>query len=340
MNRREENIYARLFTKIPEDAELFDRWLDEREGEKDFRKTEAAAGGDARIDAARLANAFGGYAEEPIAAGQIRLLSKRYTEDPWTPPFVAVLEEWMDGMWLVAPFSPYATPATPGEMATGIPLMGRETLQAWNARTMQDDLLEKSFLCGALAKGTLEEARALFRNQLAGTPLPENFAALRGPALRLSSDPRREHVEESVARLRPLSTAVKALERALAEKEAAAEAWAARLREMAERLALGREELRMAAGTHQAATKSFQAGAGETPLDVEVSPETGMATLTFYGEDGNPSADFDGCGLMGADLEFLGTFGGGSLRVPAAALEGGFRLVDPEGMPVDVRPQE
>ena len=146
--------------------------------------------------------------DENIAVAQIRILSKQYTTDPDIIPYVAVVDKWDENMWLIVPFSPYKTPATPGEMETGLKNYGLHVLQAWNGRTVQESILKKSYLFGELPESVRHEALALFRHEFGGVPLPTDFTAKRGSPIIEASDPRREYQDECIERLKPLAEAV------------------------------------------------------------------------------------------------------------------------------------
>ena len=337
---------ASLLTETPDEAELLDLWLDERDAEAAVEQVElppeiASATQDDRL----LAAAAGDY-DGDLAPGQIRILSKRFTLEPDVVPYVAVLEKWEDDLWLIAPFSPYGTPATPQEMATGIALCGLGVIQAWNGRTVHARLLEKSFLFGMLADRVVEEAKALFRNALAGTELPEGFTALRGPAIHVDADPRCDYVSESVRRLAPLSTAVKATERVLAEielwrsEEVRKEmpAWQPGARAL-------RREAALAAGDESVQTDRFRLGGSE--LLRQYFEKDGEVVLGVYDAEGEPDLSFDGYGvLIGPEAvgdrvqhgtEFVGVFQDGVLRLPASCgvLED-FAVVDRAGEDVGI----
>ncbi|MBR4903017.1 MAG: hypothetical protein IKZ46_18905, partial [Victivallales bacterium] len=131
------STYATLFTSTSDEARTFDKWFYEREMES-FRpelSEPSVERGD--VDLKKLERIRGDY-DGNIAVGQVRILSKRFTETPDVVPFVVVLEKWEDrggddDMWLVAPFSPYSAPATSGEMASGAKFLWREVIQAWNS---------------------------------------------------------------------------------------------------------------------------------------------------------------------------------------------------------------
>lgn len=158
----------------------------------------------------------------PIQPGQIRILSGKFVNFLFPPPYVVVLEEWRAGVWLVAPFSPVSVPADPHEMVWPGGMAFQEVVQCWNARTVSDDLLIHSYGGEqSMDAESLEDAKALFRNAMSGKPLPEGFRAIRGSPIESSDDPRREYISHEMYRLQPLTEAEKAREAELARKEAA-----------------------------------------------------------------------------------------------------------------------
>lgn len=324
-------LYATLLADNPYDAELLDAWLDERTaGVDNVELPDEIAS--IRQDNRRLANSVGEY-DGDIALGQIRILSKRFTADPDVIPYVAVLEEWHEGMWLVVPFSQYSYPATPGEMATGMRHLGLRVMQAWNARTMHDSLLAKSYLFGELSDDVRQDCLSLFRHEMGGRALPEDFRALRGGAITMEADPRRDYIAETIARLQPLSTAVKATERAYSENLILVDF--SKAREGKEEGTVlqplyGTEEFRLAAGGKPMPTTERFRTVG-TELTLMYSPEEGTAIFTFWDKNDCPDSSYDGCSVLGTGGVFLGSFRNGSLSVPADAVKGWFQITDKNG---------
>lgn len=198
------SVYASLLSSTPDDAVNIASWLADREAARDAMKMNV----DETVqDSTRMATGSEVY-DENIAVAQIRILSKQYTTDPDVIPYVAVVDKWDEDMWLIVPFSPYKTPATPGEMATGLDAYGLHVLQAWNGRTVQESILRKSYLFGELPEKIRNEALSLFRHELGGIPLPGDFTAKRGSPIIEASDPRREYQDECIERLKPLAEAV------------------------------------------------------------------------------------------------------------------------------------
>ena len=330
----ETSLYASLLVDASDDVELLDAWLDERSADLEIGRSELPdAVACARQDNARLSRASGGY-DKDIAPGQIRILSKRFTADPDVIPYVAVLEKWHEGMWLVAPFSQYSYPATPGEMTTGIRHLGLRVVQAWNARTMQETLLAKSYLFGELPDSVRKDGLSLFRHEMSGVALPADFHALRGGAIIMECDPRREYLAETIARLQPLSTAVKATERIHAEMERLSQEAGSRFAGKIGKTKFTEAQPRLAAGTRRPCTESYDVGG--IALDLEFSPEADEVVMTFYGDDDEKYLGNDGYGVFGANNEFLGVFVNASICVPAESVGESCMLVDPNGEAVSI----
>lgn len=197
-------VYASLLSATSADAPNIASWLADREAAKEVMKMKV----DETVQDSSLMATGSEVYDENIAVAQIRILSKQYTTEPDVIPYVAVVDKWDENMWLIVPFSSYRTPATPGEMETGLDAYGLHVLQAWNGRTVQESILKKSYLFGELPERVCYEALALFRHELGGGPLPADFTAKRGSPIVEASDPRREYQDECIERLRPLSEAV------------------------------------------------------------------------------------------------------------------------------------
>ena len=197
-------VYASLLSATPGDASNIASWLADREAAKEAMKMNVD---ETDQDSSLMATGSEVY-DENIAVAQIRILSKQYTTDPDIIPYVAVVDKWDENMWLIVPFSPYKTPATPGEMETGLDAYGLHVLQVWNGRTVQESILKKSYLFGEFPERARYEACALFRHELGGVPLPADFTAKRGSPIVEAADPRREYQDESIERLKPLAETV------------------------------------------------------------------------------------------------------------------------------------
>ena len=151
----------------------------------------------------RLGQAVNPY-DDTLAVGQIRLLTPSSVSNPDHLPYVAILERPDETHWLVAPFSRFTLPATQGELLTGDDFAPNSVLQAWNAYTVSDLLLRRSWLSGNLNEQPLADARALHRHCADSTPLPETFRSLIGPTLDTLFDLRHTYLQEEREQHLPL----------------------------------------------------------------------------------------------------------------------------------------
>ena len=129
-----------------------------------------------------------------LEPGQIRVLpgTKRIT-------YIALIRRWGRGAYLIVPFSNYRFPATEYEFLTeyngGV---WQRVLQGWNARILQNETLQKSWIAGELPPQDRRDCINLIKIDLRKeVKLPERL--LRKTALplsRQSEDPRREYVAE------------------------------------------------------------------------------------------------------------------------------------------------
>lgn len=335
---QEHDLYAALYCDTLEDMEIFSKWADERMIETVLAR-EAENETPVCLDNRQLAKAVRPY-DKCIEAGQIRLLSKRYVANPDYIPYVAVIEEWDPGIWLVLPFAPYGTPATPNEMETGLPLYSLEVLQAWNGRTVPGVVLERSWLAGEMEESLRADASALFRHALSGKALPDDFSRLRGPAIVTEGDPRLEYLDQFSRQYCPMEMATHfALRQRILEAEANR-----RLERMRE-LVRPKTELAWAAGEKAAPTVKYclVAGMGDFGGKVrfEYNPDTQRLSLRVYGPDRKRSSALDGMGVFGRGAELLGIIMNGAFAVePLDCPDTLPVLSDSEGNPYPLEAEE
>lgn len=356
------SLLSRILTDDEKDAVLLDRWRAERAAEKALAtawENDAPRTPPATVDIERLAAAVDPY-DSALEPGQIRILAPELTADPGNIPYVAVLESWEPGIWLVAPFSPYSTPATEGEMSTGLSPVGQRVLQCWNARTAAESVIARSRVAGTLPRGVLEDARALFRHAMSGAPLPESFSSVVGPPVLSEADPRREHFVESAVRYEPITAATRATEAALARAERLAELKVkiaerfAGLKETVGTIADGLKDFVFvpAHGTPAAAlaagdkaretTETFRVPAFGVELDVKHAPEEGKVRFVVYGTDGErDTVKLEEFAVVAKDGSLVGTIEDGVLVAEASTVADGFLLLDPGSLePVALEPKE
>lgn len=332
-------LFSRILSDTDADAELLDAWLSEREADRSLRSLPDDPL-PFTVDAERLADAAAPF-DGTVEPGQIRILSTEFVSGGDALPFVAVLDRWMADLWLVAPFSPYSTPASPGEMASGVRFAGRRVLQCWNARTAHESLVSRSRVVGVLGESARRDALALFRHVASGAALPDSFEALVGPPVLSEADPRREFLAESAVRYAPLTAAARETEAALARVERLAafkDAIVDRIKDILDRF---KDYVRVpayatpgyalsAADKSLQTTETFLVPSRGLELDLKHTPSEGKVRLVVY-KDGEcePNA-LEGVVVTDNNLSPIGEISGGVLVADSAAFENGFLLVDPD----------
>lgn len=326
------SLLSRIFSDNAADASLIDQWIKERDVDQALRKLPDEPL-PFMVDAERLGKAAAPY-DETVEAGQIRILSPDLVSDDTAFPYVAVLDRWMEDLWLVAPFSPYGTPATDGEMATGIMLLGQRVLQCWNVRTAHGSLVGKSYVMGLLDENVRKDALALFRHAMSGAALPEGFKALVGAPVLSKADPRREYLAESALRYEPLTAAARRLEAKLALMERIEERRdSLRLSAAFMRPSYGKRDFALAAGDKAGqTTETFSVPAFGVELDVKHSPSEGTVRLVVYRGGKRDAATLEGFIIADKDVSPVGEIREGVLVSKATALADGFLMLDPESL--------
>lgn len=338
----ETSFYSRILTDTDEDAAKLDAWLAVRLADK--AQLAGLANEDEEcpftVTPNRLVEAVSPW-DCGLEPGQIRLLSQEFVSQPDTIPYIAVLESWMEDLWLVVPYSPYGQPATDGEMETGSALLGQRVLQCWNARTAHREIVEESWVVGKLDGTTLRDARALVRHAMAGTPLPDGFSARIGPPVLSMADPRREYLVESEARYAPLTAAAQEREASLAFKErlsAAGDRIARMIRDtampadwdqpQAAAWGTGGVEALVAGGPVKETTHTYAVKGRSVELDRKDSPDEGVVRLVAYGADGERDTKaMDNVVVVNPESTVLGWFREGACKVPIDKWQGS-KLVD------------
>lgn len=132
--------------------------------------------------------------ETELEVGQIRVMphTERIT-------YVALVRRWEEDSFLVMPFSQFNHPATDEELLTrfdGGMLM--RVLQGWNARTLQDKTLQKSWVAATLPKSDVEDACRLWEMMLGGEPLGNTLLKRTGLPIYKSDDPRLDYKREEL----------------------------------------------------------------------------------------------------------------------------------------------
>ena len=145
------------------------------------------------------------YDSRSPRVGEIRLLSSRVVPGSDRPLYLAVLSVWGKGMFLAAPFSPYAAPATPGEWLTGRTAGPLLVLSLWNARVIGRETLGQSWIAASLRAGEVKDALSVFRHATTGEALPARLVKQVGPPILVPHDPRSTYQQEQATLLASLA---------------------------------------------------------------------------------------------------------------------------------------
>lgn len=134
--------------------------------------------------------------DEDVQEGQIRLLSQ--TEEI---TYIAILKQWANNLFVVAPFSHFDTPATDDELKMtfdgGLFL---RTLQLWNVRTLHVETLKKTWLVGSMSAQDKADAWQLWRYSLGRLDdISDDILLRTGLPIYKKEDPRLEYEEHCLA---------------------------------------------------------------------------------------------------------------------------------------------
>lgn len=136
--------------------------------------------------------------------GDIRLLAPDAPAAGSRPVLLALLEPATESQWLVAPFSRFATPATPGELQTGLEDAGLAVLCVWNTARLPDSVLQQSWRVDAIGDELLADIQSLSRHLEHETQVQARLLDRIGPPLQHPADPRHTYVSEEMARMEQL----------------------------------------------------------------------------------------------------------------------------------------
>lgn len=272
----------------------------------------------ARAECARYCRPF----DKILAAGQVRVLSQTAQLT-----YALVAQRWDARAWLVIPFSSYSSPATDREIRVleegGV---GLRVLQLWNARSLSDELLSKSWIAGSLPAAALSDAIEAWRANLGGADFTNEQRMRTGLPIQREDDLRWAYLEDASQNFAKLD----AEERKLSEK---AEAEFGRLQETVKQLLatarpFARASLFDSAAPALAAAPSAQpisasctvAGVPGT-LHVRYLPVEKKLHLRAFDAAGERSLDLAGWQVFDAQGELLGAFEASDF---VATLEGDF----------------
>jgi len=128
--------------------------------------------------------------EPTLARGQVRLLWPEVSGAGDVPVYVAILDVDEHDRPLTVPFSRFAEPGLPGELATGIAARPLRVLCLWNAQHLPRATLCRSWLAAGLSNSELETAVTAYLCISADKTLPAELVTRSGPPLVHPDDPR------------------------------------------------------------------------------------------------------------------------------------------------------
>lgn len=134
--------------------------------------------------------------EPPPECRQIRLFSPLLPATRERLLYAAVLEECMDGSFLIAPYGRFSEPCVPGELLGSREAPCLRVLCLWNAVEAPSTLLAKSWVVDTLSDDEFEAATAVRRHLASRETLPSGLAERIGPPLWHPADPRRRYLDE------------------------------------------------------------------------------------------------------------------------------------------------
>ncbi len=132
----------------------------------------------------------------PLVPGHIALLQPLSPPLATRPRYLAVLDRRPDDTLLMAPFSRFSCPATPGELELGGTALPTRVLCVWNARWTHPADLPAYWEAGSLTSEERTDALVLAQHLMGEIPLPRSLEERIGPPVRHPLDPRHDYLDE------------------------------------------------------------------------------------------------------------------------------------------------
>jgi len=126
------------------------------------------------------------------------------------PIYVALIAEWGQSAFLIAPFGPFLEPATKTECLTGRPEHAFRVLCLWNVRTVSAEVLQRSWHVDDLTAHELQDAWQVFQHATTGAELEDRLLARVGCPVVHQRDPRLVYQQEEASLLASLALPVMA----------------------------------------------------------------------------------------------------------------------------------
>jgi hypothetical protein len=145
-----------------------------------------------------------GYDSDPIAPGQVRLVSNHLLPASDRPVYIAIYSWWKPLGVLAAPFSRYSAPAFPGELAFDDREAALRVLCLWNSFSLPLFTLSSSWIADSMTELEMSDARAVARHWMRGEDLSAQLRDRTGPPIYRADDPRLDYQREELALIHPL----------------------------------------------------------------------------------------------------------------------------------------
>ena len=273
----------------------------------------------ARAECTRRINPF----DQKIAPGHVRMLSG--TE---RPTYVLVARRWTGKSWLVIPFSDFVEPATESEIKLHIDGgVGLRVLQLWNARSLLEQTLAKSWLVHTLPATELEDAVSAWKWTVGEGELSEEQLVRTGLPIMRRDDPRIAYEDSELAnfakldvedlrateRLAWLESVRVALRGSRVSSRRSSRPWPKdksmrmRLTPFAQSRVFEQDYALAAAEVVQPVAADCRIPEFDGVVKVRYTPHDRRLCIRVFGADGNPSQELDGWEVFGSDACLLGT---------------------------------
>ena len=303
------------------------------------------------VDCSKL-RAVKSHGDNAVEPGQVRLLKKEAITDTEVPTSILILSQWEDDYWLVAAFSRFPIPATPGELMLNEETSTRENvLQCWNAQTLPTAVLRKnSYPMGKISEDSRLKACQLYFHLLADDPLPENMEFKTGPKILSAIDPRIQYMQAEkwqIAPLKKIATKYEQLKHSSLlrfvfapqtrdNSLASGQVAAATEGILPFNAACDSHELRLAAGEEKKGIeKHFLAISSNSRVTIRYNEKE--ISLLVMSSDGNDSEELDGATVRDEEGKVLAEIKDGYVTFPSTGFNGTLLLTDVDGWPIELK---
>lgn len=298
--------------------------IDAGEDVHDMTQEEIAA---ARVECARRIHPF----DQEIAPGHVRMLSG--TE---RPTYVLVARRWTNKSWLVIPFSDFSEPATETELKFRIDGgVGIRVLQLWNARSLLEQTLAKSWLVYTLQAAELDDAITAWKWSVGEGELSDDQIVRTGLPIMRRDDPRIAYEDSEISNFAKLDGEDIAATTRLAWQEIVRMNIALRGRignAFGKSRAFEDDKVLAAADVTAPVSADCKVEGLDGVVHVRYAPADGHLMLRVFGPDGNRSQVLDGWGVFGKDAELLGMISEASFACEIKdGFDGVLALADEDG---------